>query len=192
MTVCRDSDHPRGVDGKFVNSPKAGVDVSTRGGLIEAPVDAAGDDTEWERIAASSNLSPAMVSELRDDTGTPIAEVTDAITHRVPLDTYGWARRGGAGHSELIEAHNAGIDPMDYGTARHDGAGHSHILEVHAHGVSVSDYAEALHCGATHTEVLEAVDRQLDIYRYAKFREHIADHTAAMQRMETVLARPAR
>jgi hypothetical protein len=153
MTIHRDSDHPRGVDGKFVNAPKAGVDPSTRVGLASGPVDAAGDDA-WALASSTSGLPADLVVELKDVGVTP-PEATDARTHRVDMADYVYSRERGAIHEQVVEAAQRGIDIGDYGYALEVGATHVEVLEADDRGMHIGMYGFARkNSSHTHEQVL--------------------------------------
>jgi hypothetical protein len=160
-------DHPRGDDGKFVDTPRAGVDVDQRAALLTAPIDAADEPDEFEQ---------AEVDRL------------EALDAGMNMHGYDAGLAQGITHTEFTDAHAAGLNTYDYLTAR-DGAGtHTEVLEAHAHGVSPATYRNCRPVGSrfsniiSHAELLEAADAGVDLYQYRELRlEGIATQSEILE-----------
>ena len=138
------------------------------------------EPTDEERNDANANGIDLFSYGYARRYGATHNEILDAKAKGINIEDYGYSRKHGATHNEILDAHSKGLDLNDYGYAKRFGATHKEVLEAHSKGIDLHDYNDVRDCDATHNEALEAHSKGLDLYDYGYARQHGATHKEAL------------
>ena len=139
------------------------------------------EPTDEERNDANANGIDLFSYGYARRYGATHNEILDAKAKGINIEDYGYSRKHGATHNEILDAHSKGLDLNDYGYAKRFGATHKEVLEAHSKGIDLHDYNDVRDCDATHNEILDAHSKGLDLYEYAIAREQDVTHNEALE-----------